>query len=493
MSSDDLWIGIDLGTQSVKVIIVNNKGKICSQSSQPLDSFRDGPIHEQDPNQWIKQTKISLQHALSKVDTKKIRAISTCSTSGTIAVFNKSKGLFSTAIMYDDQRAKEFTQEIIDADINLWVKLGYQIQPSWALPKTLQLFREKKINQEDLIIFQTDVISTSIAETTVATDWSSALKSGYDLINLTWPKEVFRKIGINLGNLPEVVPPGTIIGESGKSWQEETGLPFGTKIVSGLTDGCAAQIGAGALNSGDWHSVMGTTLVLKGVSNKPIFDSTGAIYSHKAPHDDLWFPGGASSAGAGIITDILPKSDLDALNVEVQAEWNKGIKNWAVTYPLNKTGERFPIINSSFSGFSVLRDQNVKLEVSKLLDSSQVLGSIFIGVAAVEKLCFEKLESKGAVFNDNLTSSGGGVKSEVWIKIRSTMLNKNILIPNSAETALGVAILARYGSTKGTELAKIAREMNSIIRTVEPDISKVSETADYYEKFKSKLEEIGII
>jgi sugar (pentulose or hexulose) kinase len=493
MSEDDLWIGIDLGTQSVKIVVVDNDGKIVAQDAKDLVSVRKDKIHEQDPAQWIKQTQSALRNCLKNVNLLNIRAVSTCSTSGTITVMNSKREFKAPGIMYDDQRAEEYTNEIIESDPAMWKKLGYQIQPTWALPKMLKLFRENKIEKDDQIVFQTDVISSSMAQQKVATDWSSALKSGFDLLELKWPEKAFNSLGINLENLPQVVGPGTIIGLSGKDWQEETGLPMGTKIVSGQTDGCAAQIGAGALSLGDWHSVIGTTLVLKGVSNKPIFDTTGSIYSHKAPHDDLWLPGGASSVGAGIISKLLPNANLDQLNSEILQSWNNSTEKWTINYPLSKKGERFPILNSEFAGFSFQAGKDEPLEVSNNLSPAQVLGSVYIGVAAVEKFCFEMLAEKGASLSGRLSSSGGAIKSEAWNKIRSTMLNKEIVIPASVETALGSAILARFGLSRNMKLPEISRHMNSTSLTIEPDSKKVNQLDDYYQQFKNKLKQLELI
>ncbi|MFB9840722.1 carbohydrate kinase, partial [Actinoallomurus acaciae] len=86
---------------------------------------------------------------------------------------------------------------------------------------------------------------------------------------------------------------------------EVTGIRAGTPIVAGMTDGCAAQLGAGRLTPGSWNSVLGTTLLLKGVTREPLRDPYGVVYSHRAP-DDVWLPGGASSTGAGAISRDVP-------------------------------------------------------------------------------------------------------------------------------------------------------------------------------------------
>ena len=108
---------------------------------------------------------------------------------------------------------------------------------------------------------QADVVTRALAGHPVATDASHALKSGYDAARGAWPEELARELG---DLLPAVVAPGTRLGEVCATAAEQTGLPAGTPIVAGMTDGCAAQIAAGALRPGDWNSVLGTTLVLKG-------------------------------------------------------------------------------------------------------------------------------------------------------------------------------------------------------------------------------------
>ncbi|KPC84256.1 carbohydrate kinase, partial [Streptomyces sp. NRRL WC-3753] len=112
--------------------------------------------------------------------------------------------------------------------------------------------------------------------------------------------------------------PGTVLGTVCAAAAEATGLPEGTAIAAGMTDGCAAQIGAGALTPGAWNSVLGTTLVLKGVSPHLIRDPHGVVYCHRGP-DGTWLPGGASSSGAGVLArHFTPENgdDLDALTAQ---------------------------------------------------------------------------------------------------------------------------------------------------------------------------------
>src|SRR5581483_4428230 len=117
----------------------------------------------------------------------------------------------------------------------------------------------------------------------VATDFSHALKTGYDLLGQDWPAAVLDQLGLPVAMLPEVVRPGTRLGSVAAAAAEHTGLVAGTPVLAGMTDGCAAQIAAGALTPGSWNSVLGTTLVLKGVTVERLADPGGAVYSHRHP------------------------------------------------------------------------------------------------------------------------------------------------------------------------------------------------------------------
>lgn len=483
---DRFYVGIDLGTQSVKVCIVGPTGVIVARATRPLSSTRVGVRHEQDPAAWIKGTNDALASAIGKLDSldrKRISAVSLCGTSGTIAILDRVGVPLTPGIMYDDARAAELVDEVAAADPARWERLGYRIQPSWALPKITQLAR-KGLLPGSHIAHQTDVIAGAIADGPVATDWSSALKSGYDLLELCWPVEAFERLGIKAEHLPDVVAPGSVIGHSSTGWESSTGLPARTPIVAGMTDGCASQLGAGALKLGDWHSVIGTTLVLKGVSATPVHDSSGAVYSHKAPHDGFWLPGGASSVGARAITALLPDADLDKLGQAAGKAWADRSDGPSVVYPLIGTGERFPFVQPEATGFVVIDGAELPLE--SLGDGDRMLLGIFVGVACVERLCFDTLAARGAPLSGRLSSSGGGTRSPLWTQLRADALNHSIAIPESAEPSLGMAILAA-SAVEDDSIVELAERMTRIERTVEPDPRGVLAMAERFAEFADQL------
>jgi sugar (pentulose or hexulose) kinase len=268
-------------------------------------------------------------------------------TSGTILLVDRSGKALTSGLMYDDSRAVNESRSVNEAGASTWASLGYRMQPSWALPKLLWLLRENR----DLIpcarlAHQTDFINVRLAGHEVAADSSNSLKTGFDLIRETWPWEVLHALGIPDHIMPAVVRSGTQIGTVCRGAAAMIGIPAGTPIIAGMTDGCAAQIAAGALEVGHWNSVLGTTLVLKGVTAELVRDPAGVVYSHRSP-DGNWLPGGASSTGAGILTQRFAGLDLDVLSVQAADREPATV----IAYPLVSPGERFPFTAPDAEGF----------------------------------------------------------------------------------------------------------------------------------------------
>ncbi|MES2391834.1 MAG: FGGY-family carbohydrate kinase, partial [Acidobacteriota bacterium] len=249
---------------------------------------------------------------------------------------------------------------------------------------------------------------------------------------------------------PQVTSPGRILGEVSREASAATGLPSGCLIVSGMTDGCASQIAAGAISHGQWNSVIGTTLVLKGASRDRILDPLGVVYSHRSP-SGLWLPGGASSVGAGMITRLFPNGDLDALG---EAAAQLGTPT-SVMYPLAGQGERFPFTAPEARTFTLGSPQSEPAQFAALLT----------GVACIERLCFDYLSLLGAPTNGATSITGGATKSPYWNQLRADVLQRPLHIPASTEAAFGAAILA---ASHATTFESATASMVRLRETIEP-------------------------
>jgi D-ribulokinase len=493
-----VWIGIDLGTQSVRALAVTGDGTVLGTGSRPLTSHRDGPRHEQDPEQWWRELAAATREALRGVPAgERVEGVAVDATSGTILLTDPSGRALTPALMYDDRRAG--AERANEAGAAVWERLGYRrMQPNWGLPKLLWLLPGAPAGAR--LAHQSDFVNRRLVGREVATDLSNALKTGVDLIGERWPMEVFDALGVPAGMLPDVVRPGARLGEVCAAAAGETGLPEGTPVIAGTTDGCAAQLGAGAQRAGSWNSVLGTTLVLKGVTKELIHDPLGVVYSHRAP-DGSWLPGGASSTGAGVLTRDLPGRDLDALSTQAAARYGpqpgrttrrtpgrapspgapgpgvpgsgvpgSGVPGVppAVTYPLVSRGERFPFAAPDAESFTL----------GEPADDVERYAAILLGAAFVERLCFDYLDLLGAPVDGEIILTGGATRSAYWTQLRADVLERPVTLRENAEPALGMAVLA------GGDPARMIRTR----AVVEPSEARLGEV---YVRFVTELERRG--
>ena len=475
---DNIWIGIDIGTQSVRVMAVDDDGSILATGSSPLANTRHDRRHEQDPNDWWDALgRASRQATRDLAHKDRIRALCVCGTSGTVLMVNARGEALTPGLMYDDTRATIEAGEANAHGRALWERLGYgAMQTVWGLPKWMWLTRHRDAGEPAFFAQQVDFITSKLAGRRTAADLSNALKSGCDTIDGCWDSALMARLGLAADRLPELVRPGIPIGTVSPAAADHTGLPEGVVIVAGMTDGCAAQLGAGATGTGDWNSVLGTTLVLKGKSPGLIHDPRCVVYSHRAP-DGGWLPGGASSAGAGAFARILgADADLAKLAADAQVSHDEP----AVLYPLaSSRGERFPFIAP---------DASLEVPASLEGDPAAQFRALAFGIAAVERLCFDCLDAGGFPIDGSISLTGGGSKNPFLNKLRATMLGRQLVIPAVSEPALGMALLA---STIGRPIAEATRRMISVNHRVDPQPAIRARANSFYIRFIDTLQARG--
>ncbi len=468
-----LWVGLDLGTQSVRALVVSGSGRVVGSGSRPLASRREGSHHEQDPEQWWEALAAASRAALDGVASERVRGVAADGTSGTILLVDPAGAALTPGLMYDDSRATDQARRANEAGGAL-SSLGYRFQAGWALPKALWMLDEwPRLARGARLAHQPDYITRRLVGHEVPADTSHALKTGYDLLHDAWPGELLDRLGVPPELMPDVVRSGCELGEVGEKAAQETGIPAGTPVIAGMTDGCAAQLAAGAVAEGQWNSVLGTTLVLKGVSSEPIRDPNGVLYSHRAP-DGEWLPGGASNTGAGALSATFPGRDLDALGRRAADHERTGV----LAYPLRSRGERFPFAAADASGFLL----------GEPADEGEHFAALLQGLAYIERLCLDYVTLLGARVEGELALTGGATRSRYLCQLRADVLGRPVRLLESAESALGMAILA---ASAGRSTAEVTREMVRTRDVIEPRADRVERFREPYARLLAELERRG--
>jgi sugar (pentulose or hexulose) kinase len=282
-------------------------------------------------------------------------------------------------------------------------------------------------------------------------------------------------LGIPVELLPEVRRPTEPVGGLTAEAADATGLPRTCTVKLGMTDSCASQLAAGAGTPGRFVSILGSTLVLKGASRDLLVDPAGAVYSHRHP-DGWWLPGGASSTGAKALTERFPDRDLAELDVRAARHGPAA----DIVYPLVGRGERFPFAVPEAEAFSE----------GDLNDEVEAYRAVLEGVAFVERLGLERLRALGATVELPVAVAGGGSRSEVWNRIRATVLGVPVVAAPDATTGVGACILAAAG-TLHPDLATATAEMAASDEPVDPDDAERDALVGSYERFVAALRERG--
>lgn len=463
------FIGIDVGTQGARVVLMNDTGDLLGSREEQFSLSRE----EQSPDTWWDACLRCLQQLAADSDLSAVKAVSVTSTSGTIIPMGKDLQPLHNAIMYSDGRQVE-EGNICKAAALKYHDQGYTaFNTSSGLPKMLWFLNNfpEKVPQLYKFIHAADFIIGKLCGRFDITDYTNALKSGYDVEQQCWPVYITGQLPLKQEWLQEVVPSGTPVGKI----RNIPGLGNEVIIVAGMTDGCASQIASGAVTPGDWNTTIGTTLVVKGVTTRQIKDPEGRLYCHRHP-EGYWMPGGASNTGADWVTKHF-SGDLSALNEAAAAI----VPTPHLSWPLMQEGERFPFIAPQARGFE-----------PDGLTAAERFAAGMEGVAYIERYAYEVIEQLSGEKVKAVFTAGGASNSAVWLTIRSNVLNLPLYKMKHVTGAAGAAILAA-SKTHFSSIMEAAAAMTQIEKEVRPAPAIMAVYENNYIKFIQALKEKGYI
>jgi len=419
---DELYIGIDLGSSGCRAVAVDNTGMIQAETSAPIPPpLKNDNQVTQDPTLWWKAVTGCLQNLLKQIDPLRVTALAVDGTSGTLLLCDDKGNPITPAIMYNDKRAVDQAQKIAAiADSNS----GAQGATS-SLAK-LKWMHDRKLDKRAYhVVHQADWISGRLTGNFGHSDYNNCLKLGYDAEKKSWPKWI-NKIDIDVALLPEVHEPGATIGSLNPEIAKSLGLPSDTQIKAGTTDSIAAVIAAGCSQMGHGMTALGTTLVLKLLSDKPVFSAEHGVYSHRLGRH--WLVGGASNSGGAVLLQYYKVEQMREMTPMIDTENFTGLDY----YPLPDIGERFPINNP---------EMTPRLEPLPG-DSVTFFQGMLEGIARIEAQGYELLEQLGAPKLTEVYTTGGGAQNPAWERLRERILRVKMKKAQSQNAALGSALLA---------------------------------------------------
>ena len=413
-------LGIDVGTSGVRAALLTAEGDLAGMAAASFATIGEDPSA---PQTWWRATRLCLAELREGHDLSALRSLAVDGTSGTVLAVDGDGEPVGPALMYD----QACEDDAFIARIAAEAPAG-----SPALGRTSGLARVLAAQDRPGVrhcLHQADWLAGKLSGRFDRSDENNALKTGYDPISRTWPDWIART-GADLAKLPRIVEPGTPIGPVSDT-ARSLGLPAGALVHAGTTDGCASFLATGADRIGDGVTALGSTLVIKLLSDAPVFEPAYGVYSHRL--GERWLVGGASNTGGKVIASLFPGADLAALTARLRPEHPTGL----YFYPLNRPGERFPINDPALAP---------RLE-PRPGDDALFFQAVLEGIAAIEALAYRRLAELGAPTLNSVRSVGGGAGNEAWARMRLARLGVPFEPALSQEACVGTArlLLSRPG------------------------------------------------
>ena len=474
-----LYIGVDLGTSAVKLLLMNEAGHIEKIVSReyPL-SFPHSGWSEQNPYDWYDKTLDGLKELLSECDKSLVDGISFGGQMHGLVTLDAQDEVVRPAILWNDGRTTEETA-YLNEQIGRERLTGYTANIAFAgftAPKILWMQK----NEPDLwakvkkIMLPKDYLAYRLSGT-FCTDYSDA--SGMllmDVKNKCWSKEMMEICHVSREQLPDLYESFEVVGTLKKEIASELGVPETVKVIAGAGDNAAAAVGTGTVGANHCNLSLGTSGTLFVSSDKFGVDEHNAL--HSFAHAD----GGYHLMGCMLSAASCNKWWMDEiLKTKDYAGEQKGIQTLGenqVFYLPYLMGERSPHNNPDARAMFVGMSMDTTREDMTL--------AVLEGVAFGLRDSLEVARSIG-IRIDSSRICGGGAKSPLWRQIIAAVMNVKLEIIESEEgPGYGAAILAAVGCGTFESVESACEKLVKVIDTVEPDPVLVQKYEEKYQKFK---------
>ncbi|MBK1721963.1 FGGY-family carbohydrate kinase [Thiocystis violacea] len=421
------FVGLDIGTSGCRAIAIDSLGGEVSHAEVAIRAparAASGRI-EQDPEHWWRASCQVLGALAARLGSHSPAALCVDATSATLLLADARGRPLGPALMYNDQSAAEAAARIAPVAPAQSPALG----ASASLAKLIALGDRLGAAPGTRALHQADWIGGRLSGCFDVSDWNNALKLGFDVEGLGWPGWVLTLVPQTIA-LPRIVAPGSLIGRLDGTVAAAIGFPPETAVLAGTTDSTAAAIAAGVSRPGDAVTSLGSTLVVKVVSEHPVNASRYGVYSHR--FGDHWLVGGASNSGGAVLRQFFSDGELEALSRAIDPETDTGLDY----YPLAGRGERFP---------RQAPDLEPRLQ-PRPADPVRFLQGLLEGIADIEAEGYARLAELGAAIPTRVRTVGGGAANAVWTRIRARRLGCPVEPAARPEAAFGAATLALSGA-----------------------------------------------
>ena len=474
-----LYIGVDLGTSAVKLLLMDEKGEIKKIVSREYPLYFPHPgWSEQKPEDWFEQAMDGIKELTAECDKENVAGISFGGQMHGLVALDENDEVIRPAILWNDGRTGEET-DYLNQVIGKEKLSEYTANIAFAgftAPKILWMKKHEPDNFAKIkkIMLPKDYLAYKLSGS-FSTDVSDA--SGMllmDVKNRCWSKEMLDICGITEEMLPKLYESLEVVGTLKREIAEALGLSADVKVIAGAGDNAAAAVGTGTVGEGMCNISLGTSGTIFISSKKFGVDEHNALHSFAHADGHYHLMGcmlSAASCNKWWNEEILKTKDFAA----EQSRITKLGENQVFYLPY-LMGERSPHNNPDARAMFIGMSMDTTRE-----DMTQ---AVLEGVAFGLRDSLEVARSLG-IQMERTKICGGGAKSPLWKKIIANVMNMKVDVIESEEgPALGGAMLAAVGCGEYEDVETIAKKLVKVIDTVEPEEELVAKYEERYQKFR---------
>ena len=468
-----IFIGIDLGTSSIKCAAIDEHGAQIAQAERTydFDSPRESWL-EIHPEKWWTFTSAALAEVVSRIDVSDLRAISLCGVMMMAVMLDDNGDIVRPTLSWLDQRVLPQVEWIKrnGFDKPMFEATGTALSPSQTVLPLLWVRENEPHNFARIhrVILSKDYLRYKLTGV-ICTDYTDA--SGTLLLDNRagiWNTEIANLLGIPSHFLPDLALSAQQIGTVSAEAAAQLGIPAGVPVVAGSGDGVSTILGLGIINPGQMGITVGTAGVL--MSTSPVFvaDERCLLFQHPIPHQWYLVTATNTSGEAARWYANTLYADLD------ESQRYSRFMSDAQSSPAGSRGLLFmPFLAGSRSPYYNAQARAAFIGLGLQHKQGDLARAVMEGVAYEIKDCFEvhkeRLLEQGMNINE-VRISGGIVRNALWLQILADVLEVSLNVPQATELGvLGAAINAAVGVGYYANHEEAAANMVTIVNTIAPD------------------------
>lgn len=474
-----LYIGVDLGTSAVKLLLMNEYGEIKKIVSKEYSLYFPHPgWSEQQPEDWFTRTMEGIRELVTESDRTQVAGISFGGQMHGLVVLDRDDRVIRPAILWNDGRTGAET-EYLNQTIGKEKLSEYTANIAFAgftAPKLLWMRKHEPDNFAKIskIMLPKDYLAYRLSGS-FCTDVSDA--SGmllFDVKNRCWSEEMLEICGIKRDMLPEIHESYEVTGKLKPEIAAGLGLADTVKVVAGAGDNAAAAVGTGTVGDGRCNISLGTSGTVFISSRKFGVDAGNALHSFAHADGSYHLMGcmlSAASCNKWWNEDILKTGDFAAEQAGIT-----GLGENPVFFLPYLMGERSPHNDPDARAMFIGMSMDTTRE-----DMTQ---AVLEGVAFALRDSLEVARGLGIDIR-RTKICGGGAKSPLWKRIITNALDLNVDVVAVEEgPAMGAAMLAAVGCGEYASVEEAAEKIVRVVDTIEPEPELVEKYEKKYQKFR---------